>query len=261
MEKTKLLTAGDIHLIVLQNPVHLMTIVIFGLICGLCAGFEYASLVFSGITILFVLLYYIGKMLGNIWFWLIFIGCIIFPPIAPFVMIVMIVIRIRFLLEHKRAMAYGLLLYAIPIIINFNLTEMSGYGDYFDNNPYPHSMILYSFIFIGGAIVLHLLLVSLYKKGYQLKNAIILMLEFPVLIILLVIAVAGVFDGHLFDEPVNDHAPGDMHYTDAHHYSEPGTHQVEGYYRMGSHGEMQFVNGYTRTNPDGMLENNISYKG
>jgi hypothetical protein len=253
MENAKLLTTKDIHLIVLQNPVHLFTIFFYGLICSLCIAVPYASLVAMGITVVIMLFYYIVQLFKNIWFWLIVIGCIIFPPAAPFVVIIMVLLRMRFLFQHKKAIFYGIIIYLVPLLINYSFTNM---GDNYYSYSHSYHPLIYITIFFSSSILIHCFLISLYKRGYVLKNAIILMLEFPVLFILLIISVAGAFDGHLFDKPVND-----THFSDAHYYDSPGVHEVQSYVRHGANGDLQFVNAHLRTNPDGILENNFSYKG
>jgi hypothetical protein len=235
---------------------------------------EYFSYGAIALTIAVMLFYYLLQMIKNIWFWIIFIGCLIFPPAAPFVMIFMIFLRMRFLFNHRRAIFYGVILYAVPVLINYSCTNMD-HENFLNSESYAHfssfSLFAYLGVFLCSAVMMHLMLYSLYKKGYVLKNAIILMLEFPVLFILLVIAVAGVFDGHLFDKPVNDnhfsssdHSGFDYshsHSGDFHSYGDPGVHEVQSYVRHGSNGELQFVRAYIRTNPDGIPENNFSYRG
>ena len=165
--------------------------------------------------------------------------------------------------DHRLAILYGVFLYLIPIVINFLFTKMGkNISHYYSNNI----VLIFLLVFFLSIIIIHYFLFSLYKKGYVVKNAIILMLEFPVLIILLVFSVCGIFDGHLFDKPVNDfhasngHMPNN-HFTDPHFSDNPGHHDVHAYVRQGANGDMQFVKAHIRSNPDEVIENNISYRG
>ncbi len=263
MDNISYLSTKDIHISVLLNPVHLITIFSFSLICSLCLFIEYFSIIAMVFTLLFMLIYYIIKLLKNIWFWLIVIGCLIFPFITPFVVIFLIIVRITYLWDHKLAVFYGIFLYLIPLVINLLFTQMGRNLSFY----YNQYMILISFlVFLMTTLIIHLFLFSLYKKGYVVKNAIILMLEFPILIFLLLLSVCGILDGHLFDKPVNDfhghdgHIPNN-HYTDPHFSDHPGYHDVHAYVRQGANGDMQFVKAHIRSNPDGIIENNISYRG
>jgi len=195
---------------------------------------------------------------------LIVVGCIIFPPAIPFVAIIMILIRIGYLFQHSRAIFYGIIVYAIPVLLNYHFTNMGNHSFPVVFNHlsyYSHSkpFIVHLWVFLGAATVMHFLLMSLYKQGYVLKQAITLMLEFPVLIILLVIAVAGVFDAHLFDKPVG-------HYDfNAHDYNggmdPPGFQHIDAYVRHGSNGDWQIVKPHIRTIANGIQEDNLSYIG
>ena len=118
------------------------------------------------------------------------------------------------------------------------------------------------------AFVFQLLLYWLYRNGYSSSGALNIMGSIPLVIIALVLpflkaAAGGVVDGGMADGFAHDGAFA--HDGVVSHEglvkAPSGYHHVNGYTRIAPDGHTEYVHDYIRPNPDGILENNLSYHG
>ncbi len=255
----------------------LMAVVFFYILVNLTMPeLKYASITFSVCLFLF---YTWRRILTILITALIAAGLVaIFPFLAPIAFIIMVVIflaRLGFIIENWRAVVAGFYMYAVAFGFALN---------FFDPmvRVFWHLILSldiawrgFSFFIATACIVaftvtfvFHLLMKWLYSNGYTLKTAMPIMGVAPLLIMLLFLPFVKAFDGFdtgvdtadtvdSFSETTPAYVKGDVDATpDA-----PGYHHTHDYYRTAHDGTVQHVRGYIATNPDGIVENNLSYKG
>jgi hypothetical protein len=231
----------------------------------------YIHPVIFGIGLILFFLITSFRLLRTMLFYMLILGGIsaIFPPLAPIILIVMIVLfimRIGYVFRNWRPFVGGLLVYGAAGVI---------LGRTIDN---PYLLLSYN-PSLGGLIEplivssmayfgLKAILLWLYRYGYSSFAALGIMGSVPLIIISFILPflkmhIGGDFympeasfaDGHTAPsgEPVTSDvyvraANGDV----AHYSTETGT--VNGT-------QLQQVQGHLRTAPDGDPTNNLSYKG
>lgn len=175
---------------------------------------------------------------------------IIFPPIILLVLFIRAIMasipKIKWLRSNSRSFFAGLfLLYFIMLISLFANYVLKDFVADHSGNKVIISIIAVSILMI--TILFLLILTLLTKKNvYETLRTIS---AIPIMIILIVLPFIAV--GLVAYAMYSDTQ------TDA---SQVGVHNVEGHVRTLSDGRMVYVQPYLRTNPDGILMNNFSYR-
>lgn len=200
-----------------------------------------------------------------------------FPFLAPFAFVLMIILffmRIQYIFKNWRPIFAGLALYGFVYMFYQNPRILFLLHAPFRDVLYTkHSPLLAQYVtaciqnFVfwlnisWPAVVLQIVLCWLYRRGYSASSAMAIMGSIPLVILamllpfLKVIGADAVFDTHTGAMGAHDGMAQDP-YVRA-----PGYHQVHGYDRVEPNGQVQHVDPYIRSNPDGILENNLSYHG
>ena len=105
------------------------------------------------------------------------------------------------------------------------------------------------------ALFFQILLYWLYCNGYKSETALSIMGTIPLVIIALILPFLKVmhFDGMMGDAHTVDVTPHDNVIPPP-----DGYHHVNGYWRTMPNGHTEYVHSYIRSNPDGIIENNLS---
>lgn len=190
------------------------------------------------------------------------------PPLAPVAFIIMVIIfifRLSYIIDNWRAVAAGFYMYGVAAFYGYSENSFYLYYGLFNN-----ILFYYGFGFVQAAAVtfiFHRIMMWLYRNGYTTKTAMPIMGIAPLLIILLLMPFIKAFDG--FDAGADTSADtAEASFDSADTASDtavtsdsPGYHHTNDYYRTAADGSVQHVRGYIATNPDGIVENNLSYKG
>lgn len=119
-------------------------------------------------------------------------------------------------------------------------------------------------------LLVHLFLWMAYRKGYESRTALTVLFGLPLVVIsflLPFLKILGAFDGAAFsDTGHTGHMGGEgFHGTGEGYVPADGhpvpVHPVNGYIRSTPGGGTTYVHPHVATNPDGILENNLSYHG
>ncbi len=224
-----------------------------------------------------------------LWTMLLFTGVMmalsrIFPPVALIFIIIGIVffiLRIRYVIQNAQLLASGFLVYMVyyelfsdRMRLGWELVEacyrVVTLGHLI---PIPwwllHFLSYLALLLAAGLPVLlvHLLLRFSYRKGYESRSALTVLFGLPLVVIsflLPFLKILGAFEGTAFTDA--GHTGGDgVHGTDGFHGTGDGhpvpVHHVNGYFRSSPDGGTTYVHPHVATNPDGILENNLSYHG
>lgn len=222
-----------------------------------------------------------------------------FPPAALIFLIIGIVffiLRIRYVIQNAQLLASGFLVYLLyyhlfidRMRLGWELVEAC-YKLVTLNHLFAmpwqlrHFLIYPALLLAAGLPVLlvHLLLRFSYGKGYESRSALTVLFGLPLVVIsflLPFLKILGAFDGAAFtDAGHTGHMGGDgFHGTDGLHgtHGFHGTgevhmpsdghpvpvHHVNGYFRSTPDGGTTYVQPHVATNPDGIVENNLSYHG
>lgn len=199
----------------------------------------------------------------------------VFPPLAPFVLGLMVLfffLRIRLVWKHRWPMLFGLLFYGAGVGLGLD-ARILHLPQYF----LWHAANFDGALWLGaavngvlGALVLHGMLIFLYGRGYSAVAALGLMGSVPLVLLAFILPflkIAGA-EGLFGDTMVFHSAPvgagGVPAGEGAPMGNEPVTgvplHHVDGYVRSGPSGPV-YVGSHWQTNPDGIVENNLSYQG
>lgn len=211
----------------------------------------------------------------------------IFPPAAIIFIIIGIVffiLRIRYVIQNAQLLASGFLVYLVYYYLFADHMRLGGklvevcyrlltLGHLI---PMPwwllHLLSYLALLLAAGLPVLlvHLLLRFSYRKGYESRSALTVLFGLPLVVIsflLPFLKILGAFEGAAFTDAGHTvHMGGDgVHGTDGFHSTGDGhpvpVHHVNGYFRSSSDGGTTYVHPHVATNPDGILENNLSYHG
>ena len=120
------------------------------------------------------------------------------------------------------------------------------------------------------AVPVHFLLCAAYRRGYECRSALTVMFGLPLVVLsflLPFLKLFGALDGASFADaghgghmgPDGFHTAGDG-YVPADGHGVP-VHHVNGYFRTTPGGGTTYVHPHVATNPDGIIENNLSYHG
>lgn len=215
--------------------------------------------------------------------------CAIFPFLAPVAFIIMIVLfiaRIGFILKNWRAVIAGLMVYGLAFVLYFRMDWLNtlyrpiyrGLATIVNTFPHVFFTVVHASLLVRVlaltalaaliAFIFQLLLYWLYRNGYSSSGALNIMGSIPLVIIALVLpflkaAAGGGVDGGMADGFAHDGAFA--HDGVVSHEglvkAPSGYHHVNGYTRIAPDGHTEYVHDYIRSNPDGILENNLSYHG
>ncbi|WP_433774512.1 hypothetical protein [Bacillus wiedmannii] len=232
---------------------HKIAIALFPI--SLFLGYIHPGLFGLGLFLFFIITSF--KLLKKMLFFMLILGIIsvILPFLAPIIFIVMLVLffmRIQFVLKNWRPFLAGLLVYGIAAILLARMSfDPTSASLAYDSSP---SKLIESIIVSGlGFIGIRTTLIWLYGHNYSSYAALGIMGSVPLIIISFIlpflkmhvggdvyVAEPGVVDGHAVTGETVVHS-SDAHIT-------KGTN-------------VQHVQSYVRTAPDGDVTNNLSYHG
>ena len=230
------------------------------------------------VGIILFFLYYIWRRILSILLSAILCIAIIalLPFLAPIAFVIMVILffrRINYFFDNFPVMLVGFYMYGVAW---FSIAYTTNF--HFHQPSLEMTLIIATF----STLIFHFLLKGLYKLGYTLDIALPMMATMPLIILLLILPFVKAIDafegsgGDIVSDSAETSHNGNIDSVgevrslynstseNIDHInvdSNPGTHYTNDYYRMGSNGEIQHVRGYVATNPDGVLENNFSYKG
>ncbi|PFN25122.1 hypothetical protein [Bacillus cereus] len=265
---------------------HKIAITLFPI--SLFLGYIHPGLFGLGLFLFFIITSF--KLLKKMLFFMLILGIIsvILPFLAPIIFIVMLVLffmRIQFVLKNWRPFLAGLLVYGIAAILLARMSfDPTSASLAYDSSP---SKLMESIIVSGlGFIGIRTTLIWLYGHNYSSYAALGIMGSVPLIIISFIlpflkmhvggdayVAEPGMVDGHaVTGETV-------VHSSDAHITKGTNVQHVQSYVRtapdgdvtnnLSYHGpdakpvntEMVAVKSHVRTAPDGDVTNNLSYHG
>lgn len=265
---------------------HKIAITLFPIILFL--GYIHPGLFGFGLFLFFIITSF--KLLKKMLFFMIILGIIaaILPFLAPIIFIVMLVLffmRIQFVLKNWRPFLAGLLVYGIAAILLARMSfDPTSASLAYDSSP---SKVMESIIVsVLGFIGIRATLIWLYGHSYSSYAALGIMGSVPLIIISFIlpflkmhvggdvyVAEPGVVDGHaVTGETV-------VHSSEAHIAKGTNVQHVQSYVRTAPDGDVTnnlsyhgpdakpvnpetvAVKGYMRTAPDGDVTNNLSYHG
>lgn len=210
-------------------------------------------------------------------------------PIALVLMIVFFLMRINYVIQNWRPVLVGLLVYGFAVfLVSVNIRSILGILFFPQIAPFLYSisgstamLLLPTLDALLCGIILHLLLIWLYRNGYTSTTALGIMGGVPLVIIAMVLPFLKVFaeTGPAVDFAHTSH--GDAHMQGYAAKGAPGYTHINSYVRSvpdgiaennlsANHGgdghqipeaKLQIVKAHWRSNPDGIAENNLSYHG
>ena len=211
----------------------------------------------------------------------------IFPPAAIIFLsigIVFFILRIRYVIQNAQLLASGFLVYMVyyelfsdRMRLGWELVEAC-YRLVTLNHLFAmpwqlrHLLSYLALLLAAGLPVLlvHLLLWLSYRRGYESRSALTVLFGLPLVVIsflLPFLKILGAFEGAAFTDAGHaGHMGGDgFHGTGDGYVPADGhpvpVHHVNGYFRSTPSGGTAYVHPHVATNPDGILENNLSYHG
>lgn len=217
--------------------------------------------------------------------------CLAFPFLAPVAFIIMVVLflaRIGFILKNWRAVIAGMFVYGLALTLYFKIQWIyTGYHYIFSglrqivlllpqsllhliNRPaFFFTCLAFTTLAIVIAFIFQMLLYWLYRNGYTASGALSIMGSIPLVIIALILPFlkAAAVDGAIADGISGDFthdgafAPDSAVSHDGFIKAPSGYHHVNGYTRIAPDGHTEYVHDYIRSNPDEIIENNLSYHG
>lgn len=211
----------------------------------------------------------------------------IFPPAAILFIIIGIVffiLRIRYVIQNAQLLASGFLVYLVYYHLFADHMRLGGklvevcYRlltlGHLIVPPWPlRQLLVYPTLLLAAGLpvlLVHLFLWMAYRKGYESRTAITVLFGLPLVVIsflLPFLKILGAFDGAAFsDTGHTGHMGGEgFHGTGEGYVPADGhpvpVHPVNGYIRSTPGGGTTYVHPHMATNPDGILENNLSYHG
>ena len=211
----------------------------------------------------------------------------IFPPAAILLIIIGIVffiLRIRYVIQNAQLLASGFLVYLVYYHLFADHMRLGGklvevcYRlltlGHLIVPPWPlRQLLVYPTLLLAAGLpvlLVHLFLWMAYRKGYESRTALTVLFGLPLVVIsflLPFLKILGAFDGAAFsDTGHTGHMGGEgFHGTGEGYVPADGhpvpVHPVNGYIRSTPGGGTTYVHPHMATNPDGILENNLSYHG
>ena len=211
----------------------------------------------------------------------------IFPPAAILFIIIGIVffiLRIRYVIQNAQLLASGFLVYLVYYHLFADHMRLGGklvevcYRlltlGHLIVPPWPlRQLLVYPTLLLAAGLpvlLVHLFLWMAYRKGYESRTALTVLFGLPLVVIsflLPFLKILGAFDGAAFsDTGHTGHMGGEgFHGTGEGYVPADGhpvpVHPVNGYIRSTPGGGTTYVHPHMATNPDGILENNLSYHG
>lgn len=218
------------------------------------SGYFNPYFLWGGLAVFFLVTSF--KLLKSIivWFLIILGLTIVFPPLAPFVFILMIIfffLRLGYVAENWRPFFYGMLFYGAMAFIIIDTWEFYQYG--ISRIAYYTGALLGGFEFfllaseelrllilsapvaVAMMLILHFMLIDCYRNGYKSFVALGIMGSVPLILISLLLPFLKI--------PIGDVMMGDTYAA-----KDPVVTP-----------DKKYVAPYVRTAPDSMLENNYSY--
>ena len=266
----------------------LIALAALGYLTFLRAGYGGSSLSLALMWGIFLLV----ETAPMLWTMLIFTGAMlmvsrIFPP-AGFVFlligIIFFVLRIRYVIQNLALLCSGLVVYALYYAwFGNDMGLLRKAADLiYSVLTLGHSSFIPLFVrfqfaraagFIASAlpaVPVHFLLCAAYRRGYECRSALTVMFGLPLVVLsflLPFLKLFGALDGASFADaghgghmgPDGFHTAGDG-YVPADGHGVPVQH-VNGYFRTTPGGGTTYVHPHVATNPDGIIENNLSYHG
>lgn len=240
-----------------------------------CFGVALALLAAIVSPVSFVLLCAYGgvrlliMLLRSLWLLLVFgliaLGSLVFPPLAVLgilLVIWIVVSRLAYLAEHFRIIVDGLVLYLVLGALGLGVGPVAGPA------ALGSAAVLLTpataALAVGGVAFAVLVLANLvdlrlrahYERGYTCSQVHEIATTVPFVLLLLILAIAGVAMDVAVDANV-DVAPGDAPPPDV---SPPDAPLSAPEPVPDPPGTVEIA-GYVRSNPDGIIENNISFEG
>lgn len=177
---------------------------------------------------------------------------IIFPPIILVFMLIRAIMaaipKLKWLYQNRKYFLYSLLLHAyllgLSIIISIKINDMYDFIHRYISYPTITLCILF---FILNFIIMF---VTMRNHAYHTLRT-ISVIPIMIFMILLPFALVGIAAYAMFSDESNS----------GNEVAAVGVHEVEGHLRHLSNGQVVYVRPYLRTNPDGILTNNFSYRG
>jgi hypothetical protein len=197
-----------------------------------------------------------------------------FPPLFPVFIVLMLIflfMRIDFIIENWRPIVAGLIFYVGAAFV----ASLGNAGVQSGGSFYPPIVLA-----VFNSFALHFILTWLYTHKYSVGSALGIMGSVPIIIICLLLP----FITHAVDVLIDSSFMGDAVTFDTYNPNisnvpDPGMHNVQGYIRTNPDGivennlsydgsgayhdpytETHYVREHVRTNPDGIEENNLSYR-
>lgn len=183
--------------------------------------------------------------------------------------VIFFLLRIRFVIKNILPIGLGITLYSVCYLLVGDHLLLDVVNEIFFRLPMRTVSFTLRYWIILAARVLgtllptalfHWCLTECYKKGYEARGAISIMVGVPLLILSFILpflkVLTGLESGAFADHGGTFHG-GDGHFQPA---DNPGLHHVNGHFRSSPGGPV-YVHGHWQTNPDGVLENNLSYHG
>lgn len=155
---------------------HIVAVILYSLV--LFSSYMSSIMVFVGFTAFFVF-----TSIKRVWRMVLFmlvVGAIldVFPLLAPFALILMVVLfvlRIKYVKKHWPAIRAGLIVYGSSVPLYWRVENYYASGGYTLLEPVIVSIL--------GGFILHRLLVGLYEKGYSTSLALGIMGGVPLVIL------------------------------------------------------------------------------
>jgi hypothetical protein len=183
--------------------------------------------------------------------------------------IIFFLLRIRFVIRNILPIGLGILMYSVCYLLVGDHLVLQVVNEIYFRLPLHQISftlrdgILLAVLALGTLLptaLFHWCLTECYKKGYEVRGAVSIMVGVPLLILSFILpflkVLTGLESGAFADHGGTFHG-GDGHIQPAH---DPGLHHVNGHFRSSPNGPV-YVHGHWQTNPDGVLENNLSYHG
>ena len=194
-----------------------------------------------------------------------FLGSLVFPPLGLVAIAVVIFIvgsRINYLWTHRSLVGLGLSLYTLAaaqtLLLPAVLLHALRYPGVSGAWVWVITLLVSAVLFLTVAALVNLTLRRYYKLGYNCRQIHDIATTVPFVLLLLVLAIVGFAFDLTVDTGVDvspdvdaapPDAPGGVGTVEAAPGSVP---EPPGYVQVGS---------YVRSNPDGIVENNMSFEG
>ncbi|MFC0187273.1 hypothetical protein ACFFJY_03190 [Fictibacillus aquaticus] len=227
---------------------HKMALVLFPLVIFL--GYIHPTIAAIGLGVFFLFTSF--RLLKTMLFYMIILGAIslIFPPLAPVILIVMIILfimRIGYVIKNWRPFLAGLAVYGAAGFLIIRMYELYyGYGPSSTLEPFIMACLAF--------FALKFILIWLYDHGYSSYAALGIMGSVPLIIISFILPFLKMHIGGDFFMPEATVAEG-------HATAHGGNATGDTYVKHTGDPVLQKVQSHVRTAPDGVLTNNLSYKG